>query len=62
AAIPFSHRLAALHEHARELPRSRELPRLVQIIDAAVQRAITSDEPTGTILRRAQSDAAELRL
>lgn len=62
AAIPFSHRLADLHRHARELPRSPELPRLVQIIDAAVQRAVAGDESTETILRRAQSDAAAIRL
>ncbi len=62
AAIPFYHRLADLHRSTRDLPRSRELPRLIHIIDAAVQRAITSDEPTDSILRRAQQEAAEIRL
>ncbi|MFL5758591.1 MAG: extracellular solute-binding protein [Thermomicrobiales bacterium] len=62
AAIPFYHRLAELHEQTRELPRSRGLPRLVHIIDAAVQSAISGDEPTEEILRRAQSEAAEIRL
>jgi multiple sugar transport system substrate-binding protein len=62
AAIPFYHQLAELHEHTRELPRSRELPRLVHVIDAAVQRAISGSEPTEEILRRAQSEAAEIRL
>jgi multiple sugar transport system substrate-binding protein len=62
AAIPFYHRLADLHEHTRELPRSRELPRLVHVIDAAVQTAISGDEPTEVILSRAQSEAVEIRL
>lgn len=62
AAIPFYHKLAELHEHTRELPRSRELPRLIRIIDNAVQSAISGDEPTEEILRRAQSEATEIRL
>ncbi len=62
ALIPFYGRLAALHEGARTLPRSRSLPALVHIIDAAVQAAITTDEPTATILRRAQRQAAGIVL
>jgi multiple sugar transport system substrate-binding protein len=62
AAIPFYHRLAELHEHTRELPRSRELPRLVHIIDVAVQSAIGGGEPTEVILRRAQSEAVDISL
>jgi multiple sugar transport system substrate-binding protein len=56
AAIPFYHRLAELHQHTRELPRSRNLPRLVHILDAAVQEAIASDLPSDEILRCAQSE------
>jgi multiple sugar transport system substrate-binding protein len=62
AAIPFYHQLADLHRYTREMPRSRELPRLIQIIDAAVQRAIAGDEPTETILRQAQAEAATVHL
>jgi len=62
AQIPFYHRLAELHEYTRELPRSRNLPKLVQVIDDAVQRAITTTEPSEDILRRAQSVAASIRL
>lgn len=62
AAIPFYHRLADLHKHARELPRSQALPALVHLIDAAVQQAITTDESTDAILQRAQRAAADLRL
>lgn len=61
-AIPFMHRLDELHAPARELPRSRALPRLVRVIDAAVQKAITSDESTVSILREAQTQAGGIRL
>jgi multiple sugar transport system substrate-binding protein len=62
AAIPFYHRLAGLHDTARELPRSTALPRLVAIIDRAAQAAIATDEPSSAILRRAQAEAADIRL
>ena len=60
--IPFFHKLASLHETARELPRARQLPELIHGIDRAVQAAITSDEPTEAILARAQRDAAGINL
>ncbi len=62
ALIPFYSELAHLHEGTRTLPRSRDLPALIHIIDEAVQTAISSEEPTEAILRRAQSQAAGLRL
>lgn len=62
ALIPFYHRLAELHHHTRELPRSQALPQLVHIIDQAVQQAIGTDDPTPTILRRAQTQADVIRL
>ena len=62
AAIPFCHRLADLHRHARELPRSRNLPRLVYIIDGAVQRAISTGDPSELILRDAQAAAGDISL
>jgi multiple sugar transport system substrate-binding protein len=62
AAIPFYHRLAELHEYTRELPRSRALPQLVHVIDRAVQQAIAGAEPSEQILRRAQAEAAGIRL
>lgn len=62
AAIPFYHRLSDLHQYTRELPRSRHLPRLIHVIDEAVQRALTGDEPTEAVLRRAQTEAATIRL
>jgi multiple sugar transport system substrate-binding protein len=62
AAIPFMRRLDELHAPARELPRSQTWPRLVQIIDAAVQKAIKSDASTEAILREAQTLTAGMRL
>jgi multiple sugar transport system substrate-binding protein len=61
-AIPFYHQLAHLHQYARELPRSRELPRLVHVIDSAIQRALSSDEPSASILRQAQAQASAIKL
>lgn len=62
ALIPVYADLARLHEGTRTLPRSRELPALIHIIDEAVQAAIRSDEPSAAILQRAQGKASHLRL
>ncbi len=55
--IPFYKLLPDLHQHTRELPRSRALPALSAIIDKAVQEAITTNEATESILHRAQKSA-----
>jgi multiple sugar transport system substrate-binding protein len=62
ASIPYYHQLATLNQGARTLPRSREFPKLAHIIDMAVQRALSSTDPTESILRQAQAEASELRL
>jgi multiple sugar transport system substrate-binding protein len=62
AMIPFYNQLEVLHRHTRELPRSRELPKLIHIIDNAVQSALNTREATESILRRAQEEADEIRL
>jgi multiple sugar transport system substrate-binding protein len=62
AIVPYYHRLADIHRYARTLPRSRQLPELVSVIDQAVQVAIAGDEPTPDILNRAQQVAAAIRL
>jgi multiple sugar transport system substrate-binding protein len=61
ALIPFYSELNHLHEGTRTLPRSRALPELIHVIDEAVQAAIATDEPSETILRRAQVRARDLR-
>jgi multiple sugar transport system substrate-binding protein len=62
AMIPFSNQLEVLHRHSHELPRSRELPRLIHIIDNAVQSALNTREATESILKRAQDEAEGIRL
>lgn len=62
ALIPFYAELPRLHQGTRTLPRSRSLPALSHIIDEAVQAAITADEPSAAILRRAQEKTGGLRL
>ncbi len=61
-AIPFYYRLAELHQSMRELPRSPHFPRLAQIIDQAVQKAINTGLSTVSILNEAQAEAASIRL
>jgi multiple sugar transport system substrate-binding protein len=60
--IPFYNQLPELHRHTRELPRSKALPALSHVIDKAVQEAITSDEATESILRRAQEATNSISL
>lgn len=62
ASIPYYHQLATLNQGALTLPRSREFPRLAHVIDAAVQRALSSTDSTESILRQAQAEAEGLRL
>ena len=62
ALVPAYAALESLHEGARTLPRSRQLPALIHIIDQAVQAAVASGEPSAAILQAAQQHAADLRL
>jgi len=61
AQIPYYHRLAWLHEHARELPLTPKLAVASHIVDDLLTEATTTDTPTATLLARAQRRAeAEL--
>jgi multiple sugar transport system substrate-binding protein len=60
ARIPFYHCLDELHEEARELPRRSNWSDLAAVIDGMVQEALDSEEPTTTILQRAQRLADEV--
>jgi multiple sugar transport system substrate-binding protein len=62
AANPLYAELPGLYAGTRTLPRSRDLPAFVLLIDDLVQEAIRTDEPSEAILRRAQEKAAGLRL
>jgi multiple sugar transport system substrate-binding protein len=57
ALVPFFRQLDELHAEARELPSGAAFPAFAHIVDAAVQRAIRSDESTVRILAAAQAEA-----
>lgn len=61
AAIPYYHRLEWLHDHARQMPVTPRLAAISHVVDAMLERAMTGDEPTATLLARAQA-AAEAAL
>lgn len=52
--IPFYHRLAALHETAREIPMRDDWTRIAYKIDNLVTSAITTDTPIRQLLQNAQ--------
>jgi multiple sugar transport system substrate-binding protein len=47
---PFFHRLAQLHENARELPRRADWPDIAHRLDRLVVEAIASDDPIPVLL------------
>jgi multiple sugar transport system substrate-binding protein len=58
--IPFYHRLEALHENARELPRMETWPLIASLIDDVTTRAISGDVPTAQLLEEAQGKAKSI--
>jgi multiple sugar transport system substrate-binding protein len=57
AAIPYYHRLAWLHEHARAMPITPDLARISHIVDDLVTAAVRSDRSTADLLAEAQARA-----
>lgn len=57
AVAPFFRLLPQLHENARSFPVDRRMPGLIHAIDDAVTAALTTAEPTESILRRADDRA-----
>jgi multiple sugar transport system substrate-binding protein len=57
ATVPFYARLPELHRAARELPFDPRFPELAHVIDRLVGEAITGDESSAILLRRAQAEA-----
>ncbi len=53
-AIPFYHRLEALHETTREVPRRNDWAKIAHKIDDLVTSAITTTIPIGQLLLNAQ--------
>lgn len=52
--IPFYHRMEALHQVAREVPKRNDWPEIAQKIDTIVTRAITTSIPIRQLLLDAQ--------
>ena len=55
AEIPFYHRMASLHEHARELPRLANWAEIAAVIDELVLQTINTDRPVAALLAEAQN-------
>jgi multiple sugar transport system substrate-binding protein len=55
ARMPYYARLDWLHDHAREMPVSRDLARISHIVDDLITAAVTSARATGDLLAEAQA-------
>ncbi|MGC2618954.1 MAG: extracellular solute-binding protein [Acidobacteriaceae bacterium] len=62
AAIPCYRRIEEISLGARRLPRTRSLPVFAEIVDGIVIDALTTNEPSTEILRRAQVRIDEARI
>ncbi|MEO8657207.1 MAG: extracellular solute-binding protein [Bryobacteraceae bacterium] len=60
--VPFYHKLAALHDNAREMPRLAAWPRIAEVIDQAVLGAINTATPIEELLRTAQARLDQLEV
>jgi multiple sugar transport system substrate-binding protein len=58
ARMPYYARLDWLHDHAREMPVSRDLARISHIVDDLMTAAVTTDRATGDLLTEAQARVA----
>jgi multiple sugar transport system substrate-binding protein len=59
---PCYARIEEISLGARRLPRSRSLPVFAEIVDQVVVEALTTDEASAEILRRAQAKIAERKI
>jgi len=53
--IPFYHKLEMLHENALTLPQTPVWPKVAELIDQMVLKAIESDIPSGKLLKETQN-------
>ena len=53
--IPFYHKLEMLHENALTLPQTPVWPKVAELIDQMVLKAIGSDIPSGKLLKETQN-------
>ncbi|MFD2941687.1 extracellular solute-binding protein [Flavobacterium notoginsengisoli] len=58
--IPFYHKLEMLHENALTLPQTPIWPKVAELIDGAVLKAIETDISSGIILEETQKKIKEL--
>jgi multiple sugar transport system substrate-binding protein len=52
--VPYYHRLAWLHEHAREMPTHPRLADIAHVVDETIAAAIIGDAPSEQLLHAAQ--------
>ncbi|HEX4032627.1 MAG TPA: extracellular solute-binding protein [Terracidiphilus sp.] len=62
ASIPYYHRLAQLHENARELPRISNWSKLAAVVDRMVLDVMQTNDPVAHITKRAQEQASKVQL
>jgi multiple sugar transport system substrate-binding protein len=60
--VPCYARIEEISMGARRLPRSRSLPAFAEIVDLMIVEALTTNEPSAEILRRAQQRVAERQI
>jgi multiple sugar transport system substrate-binding protein len=58
--VPYYHKLAELHTHARELPVHPRLSDISHVVDDMMTQATTTDRPTAELLAEAQRKIAEI--
>jgi multiple sugar transport system substrate-binding protein len=56
-SVPFYAQLERLSAEARTLPFCEDLPKLAEIVNDVTTKALATNEPSGTILNQAQSQA-----
>ena len=58
--IPFYHKLEQLHEVANSLPQKKNWAAMAAVIDEMVLSAINSEEPSKSLIEKAQKQINEL--
>jgi multiple sugar transport system substrate-binding protein len=60
--VPVYKRIEEISLGARRLPRTRSLPAFAEIVDLMLVDALTTNEPSEEILRRAQQRIVERQI
>jgi multiple sugar transport system substrate-binding protein len=59
--IPYYHKLAGLHQHAKSLPQRTDWVQIAKIIDQTISNALKTTIPSSALLREAQTNIDELK-